>query len=57
MVEFIGEVYVLLTGEQFDFVGLAPLSREHEISQKPKLKPGACKIHEKLKKQQHPQPF
>lgn len=56
MVKFIGEVYVLLTREQFDFLGLAPLSREHEISQNPKWKPVAYDIHGKLKKQ-HSQPF
>lgn len=49
MVKFIGEVYILLTKEQFDFLGLAPLSREHEISQKPKWKSVACEMLGKLK--------
>lgn len=57
MVKFIGEVYVLLTREQFDFLGLAPLSREHEISQEPKWKPVACEIHGKLKNNNTLNPF
>ena len=47
-------VYVFLTREQFDFLGLEPLLSEHETSQKPKSKSIAYKIYGKLKKI-HPQ--
>lgn len=47
MVKFIREVYVLLTKEQFDFLGLKLFSREHEISEKPKSKPVAYKTYGK----------